>query len=224
MKQPSTSRKLLKDNQTFLTLYGLLLLLGIYPLCAWDSVSLLLMVNSQSHPVLDHLFYYITYLGHGITYLAMLCLLFLCKLSYRKLLIGVVSFVSMSSIVQLLKRVIFPGQLRPIALVPNPDQLHLVAQVELLHDLSFPSGHAATIFTAVCFIYLSMPVKRVYSGCLLIMLAVLVSYSRMYLCQHFYKDIYVGMLIGGLVSIVTFSYLLTWRVPAWLSEKIPIEI
>jgi membrane-associated phospholipid phosphatase len=220
----TTSQKLLKENQPFLILYGMLLLGGIYPLCAWDQVKFLLIINKQCHPVLDQVFYYITHLGDGITYMLMLFVLLLFKLPYRKLLIGGTSFVVMSVIVQFIKRVAFPDELRPIVLVPNPDQLHLVDQVEVLRELSFPSGHTATIFTAICFIYLIMPTKNFLLALLLITLGVMVAYSRIYLCQHFYIDVYVGMLIGGLVTILTYAYLINWQVPAWLSDKLPIKI
>jgi membrane-associated phospholipid phosphatase len=219
-----TPKAFLRDNQTFLSLYALLLLAGLYPLLNWDKISLLLMINSQYHPKLDQLFYYITHLGSAITYIAMLLMLFLLKISNRKLLIGTTSFVIMSFIVQFTKRIIFPEQLRPLELVPDPNQLHLVDQVEILSELSFPSGHAATIFTAVFFLNFIMPAKKSFYSLLWILLATIVAYSRIYLCQHFYIDVYVGMLIGGLVTTLTYIYLINWQVPDWLAHKLPIKI
>lgn len=217
-------KKLILDNQAFWFLYSFLLLAGFYPLFAWDKISLLLTINAQYHPILDQLFFYITNLGHGLAYLAMMILLFICQLPYRKMLIGSVSFIGMSIIVQIIKRIIFPELLRPIALVPDPSQLHLVDQVEILRDLTFPSGHAATIFTAVCFIHLIMPSKKPLYTFLLITLAIGVAYSRIYLCQHFYRDVYVGMLIGGLTTLLTHAYFIHWQVPGWLAARLPIKI
>ncbi len=217
----------IRHNPAFFSLYALLLLVGIYPFWAWDQVSISLWINGNYHPLLDQMFFYLTHLGSGITYLLMLVLFYRLKLSPRKLLIGGTSFVVMSLIVQFLKRIAFPDQLRPIALVPDPTQLHLVDQVTILREMSFPSGHAATIFTAVSFLALMMPPKKKlyqFYGVLLLILATSVAYSRVYLCQHFYRDIYIGMLIGGLVTPLVYAYLVGWQVPHWLAKRLPIKL
>lgn len=213
-----------RENKVFLISYLTLAALGIYPLLAWDKVTLLLMINSHHHPILDQLFYYITHLGSGITYALLLFSLMLLKVTNRKLLIGGISFVVMSVIVQFLKRIAFPDQLRPIQLVPDPMQLHLLDDVTILAQLSFPSGHAATVFTAACLLNLISPAKNSLYSLFLILIAIIVAYSRVYLCQHFYTDVYTGMLIGGLVPIFVYAWFINWHVPAWLAHKLPVKI
>jgi len=214
----------IQDNKAFFLVYTLLLLVGLYPLLAWDKVTLLLMINDHHHPTLDRFFYYITNLGSGITYGLLMLTLLLRKVANRKLLIGAASFVAMSFIVQFLKRIIFPGQLRPIELVPDPSQLHLVDHVAMLSRLSFPSGHAATIFAAACFLNLIAPSKNTWYSILLLLIATVVAYSRIYLCQHFYTDVYVGTLIGGWTTLFVYTWLIDRPVPAWLAKRLPIEL
>lgn len=220
----TTLINLVHKNQVFFGLYLLLLLLGSYPLLAWDKINFLLLINSYSHPFFDYFFYYITHLGSGITYILMLLILVLLQVANRKIFIGGTSFVVLSVIVQGLKRIIFADQLRPLQLVPDPSALHLVDHVKVLSELSFPSGHAATIFAGVCLLHLLLPTKNRLYSIFLLGIALAVAYSRMYLCQHFYKDVYVGTCIGGVVTPLVYASLINWQVPDWLTQRLPIKI
>ena len=74
-----------------------------------------------------------------------------------------------------------------------------------IQDL-FPSGHTMTAF-AGAFI-MTIILKNRYWGSIFFTLALLVGISRVYLCQHFFMDIYAGALIG---TGYTFSpTLFTW--------------
>jgi membrane-associated phospholipid phosphatase len=67
--------------------------------------------------------------------------------------------------------------------------------VELHHWGSFPSGHTTSIFMLASFFYLVLPKKmKVHS--LLMGIAFLVGFSRVYLMQHFLMDIWAGALLG----------------------------
>lgn len=214
---------IVQDNKAFFIGYTALLLLGLFPLLAWDKVDLLLMINGQHHPALDLLCYYVTNLGSGITYTLLLITLFFLRVANRKLLIGASSFVVMSAIVQFLKRIVFSDQLRPTALIPELIQLHLVDHIAILSQLSFPSGHAATSFTAACFLNLIAPTKYTWYSILLLLIATIVAYSRVYLCQHFYADVYVGALLGGWITVFVYAWLIDWYVPSWLEHRLPVK-
>ena len=205
--------KTIQTNKQFFLGYHLLLLAGLYPLLAYDKVSLFLTINRHHHALMDYFFYYFTHLGNGITY----CLLMVViAWGYRSLqlgLLGMVCFGTMSVIVQCLKRLVFSDQLRPIKLVAlthSIEVLHMVDKDNILTHLSFPSGHAATIFSAACLLSVVTPWKNsIIYNVLLLAIASLVAYSRIYLCQHFYTDVYVGAWIGGWS---------VWLVQAWLSH------
>ncbi len=70
-------------------------------------------------------------------------------------------------------------------------------QVQLLiarpSDFSFPSGHTAASFTAVAALYFSGE-RKLWK--LALILACLISFSRMYLYVHYPTDILGGILVG----------------------------
>ena len=90
-----------------------------------------------------------------------------------------------------------------------PDvQLPTVEGVTLREWNSFPSGHTVTFFCL--FLVLTMIIEErkpslpLYSSTplLLIGLAALGAYSRIYLCQHFIEDIFAGIILGVTVTAI----------------------
>lgn len=157
----------------------------------------------------------------------MLAILFFLKTPPRKLLIGLTSFGVMSVIIQFLKRIVFPHHFRPvkvIELAQEAVQLHIVDNVDVLTHLSFPSGHAGTIFTAACFLSLISMRERSWYSLSLLFIATLVAYSRIYLCQHFYTDVYAGALIGGWTTLIVYIVLIDFPMPSWLTSRLPFKL
>lgn len=217
----------IKANKTFVIAYTLLLLAGVYPLVTWDKVQVFLTINKHHHHFLDQFFFYFTNLGSGITYVLLLFILYFFKTPPRKLLIGLVSFGGMSIIVQVLKRVAFPHHFRPIKVIQLANeavQLHMVDNVDVLTHLSFPSGHAGTIFTVACFLSLITTRQASWRTLGLLLIATLVAYSRIYLCQHFYTDVYAGALIGGWTTFIVYSILIGFPLPSWLTSRLPFKL
>ena len=211
-------KSILQDNKPFFIPQLLLFILGSYPLLGYNKVNLFLQVNSYHHPILDQFFYYISFLGGTIAYALLIAILVAVKQDNRTLLIAIGSFVLMSIIIQGLKRVALFDQLRPMALIPTEGSLHLVKGITHKTYWSFPSGHAGTIFTAACLIYLLAPTKSWWLSIFLCFLACAVAYSRVYLCQHFYRDVYIGALIGTCSAIVVYAFLQHWQGPSWLDQ------
>lgn len=211
---------LIRANSVFFLLHTLLLLWGSYPLLAFDKVSLLLWLNGFHHPFLDYFFYHTTSLGSGVAYALFVVILIVMRSDNRTLLAGTSNFIVISLIVQGMKRLVFFNQLRPITLVAADVSLHLVKGVVPYTHFSFPSGHAAFIFAIVCFIHLLIPRKPVVYSVLLLLVAVVTAYSRMYLCQHFYRDIYVGAWLGTWVTTAVYSVFMRWQGPAWLDQNL----
>lgn len=217
-------RYTMREHKTFMISYYLVLLAGLYPLLQWDKVAIVLWINQHHHPLVDIFMSYWTHLGNGITYMLLLYLLYLRGVSFQKIGIGLISFGTMSVVVQVLKRVFITPNFRPLKILSDAGQatsLHLVDRVEVLTDLSFPSGHAATIFATVCFLELIS--KRPYPLYILglFLLAIVTAYSRVYLCQHFYTDIYAGALIGGTLTWMVYVLLRKYESTSrchWLSE------
>lgn len=210
---------LVQENKTFCILHTLFLVLGAVPLLVFDKVTFFLRLNQFHHPLADYFFYYISYLGSSTTYVLFMAILFVMGRDNRTLLIGISSFVTMSIIVQGMKRMVYVNQLRPIAFIPEGFPIHLVEGVVRDMRFSLPSGHAATIFTVACFTHLLMREKHIWRSVLLFVGATLVAYARVYLCQHFYSDIYVGAWVGTCITILVYGVLIQWKGPAWLDQQ-----
>ena len=219
--QSTKSTLFFKMNKSLLAAYVVLFVLGLYPLYAFDKVPFFLMLNRWHHPILDNFFLYITWLGDGITYGLLLIMLALRGYTIRKLLIGGISFCLMSVVVQSMKRIFFVDYLRPLAVIA-PNLLHIADGVTLHKTLSFPSGHAGTSFTAICFLHLILPKKWEIYNSLLLIAALLIAYSRIYLCQHFYTDIYIGAWIGVITPLFVYRALINfnWERTPWLDNSI----
>ena len=64
---------------------------------------------------------------------------------------------------------------------------------------SFPSGHTASAFTLAVVLSYILPYKN--SHLILVPLAVLTAFSRVYLAQHFMEDIIAGSLIAVIMTL-----------------------
>ncbi|CCM10289.1 Putative uncharacterized protein [Cardinium endosymbiont cEper1 of Encarsia pergandiella] len=220
MKKIRTIKIIWHENILFFYLITSLLVIGIFPLFVWDKVAFFKLLKQWHHPMVDCIAPYCTWLGDGITYLSFLCIVTLLHATCRKAIVIAGSFGIMSMVVQLLKRVFFRGTLRPMALLPVDEPLHLVDGVSLPIDFSFPSGHAATIFSLISVLQLLYSSKKNIYSLILLGIALMVVYSRIYLCQHFYTDVYVGAWIGTMAAVIAYISVMDYNGPSWLDRSI----
>lgn len=68
-------------------------------------------------------------------------------------------------------------------------------------DWSFPSGHASAAFASAVVIYKNRP-KRLGVPCMI--LAFLISLSRLYVGIHYPSDVICGAIIGALIGLILF--------------------
>lgn len=85
------------------------------------------------------------------------------------------------------------SRVRPYDRIPE-----LIVLTRKPGDFSFPSGHAAFSFAGAIALLLSVPEKCKRPAILLVILAVLISISRIYLGVHYPTDILGGALVGSL--------------------------
>jgi membrane-associated phospholipid phosphatase len=97
--------------------------------------------------------------------------------------------------------------LKPIFARPRPklffsDHLYGFEFFKIGHAWSFPSGHSATAFALSFSLLLFFPKYKIQ----LIFFAILIAFSRIVLNAHFFSDVAVGSLIGGLTVMVLQKY------------------
>jgi membrane-associated phospholipid phosphatase len=164
------------------------------------NVSHLYVNQYVGNRYVNGLFYYVTYLGDGG--LAAFILLFILILNVRAGIACTSSFLAATAISNALKYTLFDDVNRPHYIFQYIDKFNLrvVEGVDLHIHNSFPSGHATQAFAIL--LCLAFIVKPGWAKLTLLALAVLTSFSRVYLSQHFLADITAGSIIGSFCAVV----------------------
>lgn len=191
-------KKALKSSGFYI--YYLFLVLGFIVLILTEKGDSLIWLNTHHNRALDIFFKYWTHLGDGLIF-AFLGILFLLT-SYYRTFVLIVAVISQTIVIQGLKRFVFGDVVRPKLYFENFESLYLVPGVDIHTSNSFPSGHTATAFTVA--VLLSLMLRRTNLTALLMVMAILVGVSRVYLLQHFFVDIYFGSLIGFLIGLIVY--------------------
>jgi len=197
-----------RANAFFFVPFALFLIVGAGLLLAMEQGDAVLFFNDWHGTAADRFFYYTNWLGDGLVFLpAILGMLFY---RYRFAVTLPLLGASVSFFTQSAKRLF--AHPRPLAYFRDlqlTDQLVPVEGVTLHSGMnSFPSGHTMTAFALFAFLALSLPNKRSV-GALCFFLALMGGLSRIYLGQHFLKDVYLGSIMG--VALALCWYLLQYR-------------
>lgn len=193
--------KTIANNIIVFSTYLFFLLVGGIVLAVTTKFDLHVFINQHLFKVGNYIFPVITYLGDGWLVYPLLFLLLL--VSYRSFLFVGLSVLTASLCTQILKRTIFTNVDRPKLYFWGKYELDFVLGIGDTHQhYSFPSGHATVAFAF--FMALGLLVKNNYLKLGAVLLACLVAFSRVYLSQHFFEDIYAGSIIGTL--FVLFFY------------------
>ncbi|UCS95701.1 phosphatase PAP2 family protein [Echinicola marina] len=151
-----------------------------------------LLINQHHFLWADIFFSTVTHLGDGLVFLAVFPVLLMYRYSFA-LLCSLNAAIHML-IALLMKKLIFPHAPRPLEYFKDVDLVQ-VAGVTMHHWHSFPSGHTATAFALTSMVSMVFP-KRHFFQVLMLLIAVLVGFSRVYLMQHFMGDVLVGSFLG----------------------------
>jgi Membrane-associated phospholipid phosphatase len=159
-----------------------------------DGQILLWIQDNLRNSILTPIFKFITHLGDvGIVWIALtvLCLVFI---KYRK--VGCLAAFSLIGSVLInnliLKNLI--ARVRPYEAVAGLNRI-----IEAQSDHSFPSGHTGASFAAAVIFFIYLP-KRF--GIPALVLAVLISFSRLYVGVHYVTDVIAGALISTAIAII----------------------
>ena len=83
-------------------------------------------------------------------------------------------------------------------------QVHTVPWLDNLFETSFPSGHTIGAFGFFLLLSLYLPKPLKIWSILFFILALACAYSRLYLGQHFFADVYAGSIIGTITTLFLF--------------------
>jgi len=169
-----------------------------------DKLDFQKKINQMGNPVLDLVMRNLTYAGDGL--FAVLVFIVLLFIRIKTALIALISFALTAGIVQLLKHTVFDTMKRPYYFLQSDVNFRIIEDLTYHSSNSFPSGHSASIF-AICTVIAYQYKSKLSIQLLLVVIAVLVALTRVYLCQHFLQDIIAGSLIGTLISYYTSLFL-----------------
>jgi membrane-associated phospholipid phosphatase len=176
-------------------------------------------INQYNSPISDFFFSRVTNLGDGLIFIPIILILPFVRFKY--LIMGIAIWISHGAICYILKRNFFYFMQRPVSVL-DTRTLHFIPSVVVNTDYSFPSGHTATIFSAALF--LSLLINKRGVAILLLLVALLVAYSRIYLLEHFLIDIAGGALIGTGTTLLAWSLFKNANKPYWMNKAIVVRL
>jgi len=190
--------KILTNNRLFFIIFYIWVVFGALLQLLFSPTEIMFWINRHHNSLSDSFFCYITLLGEDTIWLGLL--LYFTFEKYTKginnnqaIKVLLISWLSKVLVSVSLKNVFnYP---RPIEVYQHSSRaIHLVDGITMHHWLSFPSGHTMTAFAfaCVCLFVLNKPRLAIIP----LFLAMLVGYSRMYLFQHFPRDVFAGGVLG----------------------------
>ena len=165
---------------------------------AMDGGFLLWIQNNLRNPVLDPFFRTITHLGDGGMIWILLTLALLIMPKTRRIGFYSVCALICSTVVNSLILKNLVARTRPYEILEGLEIL-----ISRPFGFSFPSGHSATAFACTASVCMTVPDKkyRVWTV-LLMVLAALIAFSRLYVGVHFPTDVICGAVSGILCSLL----------------------
>ena len=166
------------------------------------ELQILHWFGSIHNPVLNPIMYFFTCLGNAGIFWILLALALLTVLpkKYRKvgLTMAIALILSLIMCNGVMKN--FYHRIRPFVTDPTLQETELYGIFATIHDWSFPSGHTSASFAAAVAMF--MWYKKEGTGALII--AALVSISRLYLTVHYPTDVLASLILGSLYGVIAY--------------------
>jgi membrane-associated phospholipid phosphatase len=195
-------KDVLQRIRLFFILYLVLLCGCIIIKLIFSKNEIYFAVNSRYSDWADFIAPYITDIGNGWTTVILSAILVL--FNYRKAFLLASAYAVTSLLAQVIKHIVNAPRPKLYYQI-QLSQIHFIKGVYMDMHGSFPSGHTVTAFsTAVVITYLS---KNKSWSIPLLLIALMVGYSRMYLSEHFFEDVTAGSALGVLITVFWLSYI-----------------
>lgn len=161
----------------------------------YSQAALFLAVNRLHNDTADEIFMLITHLGDWpVTFgIAILCLFI--RFKYSLVLLATMLYTGFFT--QVIKLIV--QHPRPSIYFENITPIYTIKNYVLQNSLSFPSGHTTCVFSLAITLSYIMASKN--KQALFFLIALIVALSRVYLSQHFFKDLLAGSLIGTFFAL-----------------------
>jgi membrane-associated phospholipid phosphatase len=201
--------------------YSLLIsffIIGAPVLLFWSKEDVFLYLHGLHSEFGDMLFPFVTYAGDGWLVLPVLIGLLFYKFGYA-LDFTIASLLSLL-FVQSGKRFFFADWMRPLGTL-GEDMIHTIEGVKVHAARSFPSGHSTTAM--LIFFYLALISKNPLIKLACILAAFAGGYSRIYLGQHFFTDVYAGFAIGIVCIVLAALWRNSHGEYSWYNRKIRLN-
>ena len=222
-------RTFFRDNAVFISLSLILLLVLGLALLYIPQGELHLLLCNRHTPARDIFYRYYTHVAEWFPYVVCVALLLFSRIGDGVFATSAMALSALST--QVLKHIF--NALRPVTWFEQfmPEvQLPLVEGVKMNYWLSFPSGHTTSFFAlafVVCILLTSRTslirnsrIVSIIGQVLLFSLAAIGGYSRIYLSQHFTRDVFGGIIIGIGITLLCYVVLSRYEAKKWYNYRI----
>ena len=194
---------IIKSKKSYFLSVTIVLVLANLFLFFFGKKDSFLILNTYHSYFLDHFFQTITLLGDGIFFLIVCAFLFGLN-KKKESLLSLLTFLLSGLFSQILKN--YFHRLRPVNFFESYSYSKFIEGFTNAVYNSFPSGHTTSIFAIITLWVFFIEQKRYHF--LLLLIALLVGYSRIYLGQHFLEDVILGIIIGVTTSLLIVGVIL----------------